>query len=128
MPIYPNFGSHPEEGISYTAASASWQHGRNLSVGLLRMEGGAFSTPHYHNNEQFIYMLKGRIHIASGGEISDASPGDLVHFPPGDIHEVAALGVEAAEFLLSRGPARENPNDDVFTPEGEAAKSLLREE
>ena len=38
MPIYPNFGSHAEEGISYTGASASWQHGRNLSVGLLRME------------------------------------------------------------------------------------------
>jgi quercetin dioxygenase-like cupin family protein len=128
MPIYPNFGNDPEGGISYTAASASWQHGRNLSVGLLRMEGGAFSTPHYHNDEQFIYMLKGRIRIASGGEISNASPGDLVHFPPGALHEVATLGEEAAEFLLSRGPARENPNDDVFTPEGEAAKSLLPKE
>ncbi len=126
MPTYPNFGSRPGGGISYTAASASWQHGQNLSIGLLRMEGGTFSTPHYHNDEQFIYLLRGNIRVAISGEVHNAAPGDLVHFPPGALHEIAVSGEEAAEFLLSRGPARENPNDDVFTPDGESARSLLR--
>ncbi len=128
MPTYPDFGSRREGGISYTAASASWQHGQNLSIGLLRMEAGTYSTPHYHNDEQFVFVLKGRIRIAAEGEIGEASAGDLVHFPPGAVHEIATPESEAAEFLLSRGPARENPDNDVFTPEGEAAKSLLREE
>ncbi len=128
MPTYPDFGARREGGISYTTASAAWKHGRNLSIGLLRMEAGTVSTPHYHGDEQFIYVLKGGVRVAVGGEITEAPAGSLVHFPPGAVHEIAAPPGEAAEFLLSRGPARENPDEDVFYPEGDAAKSLLRKE
>ncbi len=127
MPVYPDFGSQREGGISYTAAAASWEHGQTLSIGYLRMEGGTFSEPHYHNDEQFVYVLRGNVRVAIDGEIMDAPAGSLVHFPPGAVHEIAALGGEAAEFLLSRGPARENPNDDVLRPGGEAARSVLQE-
>ena len=128
MPVYPDFGSGAEGGISYTTASAAWQHGRNLSIGYLRMEGGTFSAPHFHKDEQFVYVLRGSVRVAIDGEIVDAPIGSLVHFPPGAVHEIEVIGTEAAEFLLSRGPARENPNDDVIRPEGEAAKSVLRKE
>jgi quercetin dioxygenase-like cupin family protein len=128
MPVYPDFGSGAEGGISYTAALASWKHGQNLSIGYLRMEAGTFSAPHYHNDEQFVYILRGNVRVAIGGEIMDAPAGSLVHFPPGALHEIAALGDEAAELLLSRGPARENPNDDVIRPGGEAARSVLQGE
>ena len=126
MPVYPDFGSDPEGGISYTTASAAWEHGQNLSIGFLRMEGGTVSAPHFHKDEQFVYVLRGNIRVAIDGEIIAAPTGSLVHFPPGAIHEIEALGSEAAEFLLSRGPARENPNDDVIRPEGDAAKSVLK--
>jgi quercetin dioxygenase-like cupin family protein len=126
MPVYTDFGSNGEGGISYTTASASWQHGQHLSIGLLLMEGGTFSSPHFHNDEQFIYVLKGDVRVAIDGEITNVPVGSLVHFPPGTIHEIAVLGDETAEFLLSRGPARKNPNDDVIRPEGEAAKSILQ--
>ncbi len=128
MPVYPDFGSQPESSISYTTASAAWEHGQNLSIGYLRMEGGTFSAPHSHQDEQFVYVLRGSVRVAIDGEIMDAAVGSLVHFPPGAIHEIEATGTEAAEFLLSRGPARENPNDDVIRPEGEAAKSVLQKE
>lgn len=128
MPVYPDFGSGAEGGISYTTASAAWKHGQNLSIGYLRMEGGTVSAPHSHNDEQFVYILRGNVRVAIDGEIMDAPIGSLVHFPPGAIHEIEAIGIEAAEFLLSRGPARGNPNDDIIRPEGEAAKSVLRKE
>ena len=128
MPVYPDFGSQPKSGISYTTASAAWEHGQNLSLGYLRMEGGTFSAPHFHKDEQFVYVLKGTVRVAINGEISNVPAGSLIHFPAGAIHEIAALGTEMAEFLLSRGPARENPNDDVVRPEGVAAKSILQKE
>lgn len=128
MPVYPNFGSQSEGGISYTAASAAWEHGRNLSIGYLRMEGGTFSSPHSHRDEQFVYVLKGSARVAIDGEVSDAPAGCLIHFPPGAIHEIQALGGEPTEFLLSRGPARKDPNEDVIRPEGDAAKSILQKQ
>ncbi len=126
MPVYPDFGSQPEGGISYTAASAAWEHGQNLSIGYLRMEGGTFSAPHSHQDEQFVYVLRGSVRVAIDGEVIDAPAGALVHFPPGALHEIEAVGSDAAEFLLSRGPARENPNDDVIRPVGESGRSVLR--
>jgi quercetin dioxygenase-like cupin family protein len=126
MSVYRNFGREGGDSPSYVSASISWKHGQNLSMGFFRMEAGQGSEPHYHNDEQFIYILKGGLRVAVGGEISDAPPGSLVHFAPGAVHELAAPDGEAAEFLLSRGPARERPEEDAIKPEGEAGKSVLR--
>jgi len=126
MNVYPEFGSQGEGGISYTTASASWQHGQNLSVGYLKMEAGSYSDPHIHADEQFIYILKGILRIAIDGQIHGASTGDLIHFPPGAVHEIEVVGSVVAEFLLSRGPARQSPNDDVIIPKNGASKSILR--
>jgi hypothetical protein len=57
MPVYPDFGSRREGGISYTSASASWEHGCNLSVGYLRMEAGTFSVPVGSNNSTRPFSL-----------------------------------------------------------------------
>ena len=125
MPVYPDFGHKGEGGISYTTASAEWRHGQNMSIGYLKMEPGTSSTPHSHADEQFIYILKGTVRLAIDGGIHDASAGDLVHFPPGAVHEIEVAGGETAEFLLSRGPSRQNPNEDVIVPDGAAARSVL---
>lgn len=128
MSVYREFGQEGGDSPSYVSASISWKHGRNLSMGFFRMEAGQGSEPHFHNDEQFIYILKGGLRVAVGGVISEAPVGSLVHFAPGAVHELAAPAAEAAEFLLSRGPARENPEDDVTKPEGDAGKSILRPE
>jgi quercetin dioxygenase-like cupin family protein len=125
MSVYPDFGAAGEGGISYTSASADWRHGQNMSIGYLKMEAGSVSSPHYHEDEQFIYLLKGEVRVAIDGKIIEVSTGSLVHFPPGTIHEISVSGNVAAEFILSRGPAREYPDNDVFTPEGEAAQSVF---
>lgn len=126
MNVYPGFGSRGESGISYTKASASWQHGQNMSIGYLKMEARSFSDPHAHSDEQFIYILKGILRIAIDCQIHDASVGDLIHFPPGAVHEIEVAGDASAEFLLSRGPARQNPNDDVIIPDNGTSRSILR--
>ena len=68
---------------------------------------------------------QGTVRLAIDGGIHDASAGDLVHFPPGAVHEIEVAGDETAEFLLSRGPSRQNPNEDVVVPDGAAARSVL---
>ncbi len=126
MPLYPNLaGLRPEGVAAYTPATAAWVDGRHTSIGYLRMEPGTWSVPHYHHDEQFLYILKGTLRAAVEGEILDASPGDLLHFPPGAVHEVLALE-EPVEFVLSRSPARGDLKEGVIHATGEKARSLLR--
>ena len=126
MSIYRDFGQEGGDSPSYVSAQISWKHGQNLSMGFFRMAAGQGSEPHFHNDEQFIYILKGGLRVAIDGEISEAPVGSLVHFAPGAVHELATPTNDSAEFLLSRGPARENPEADVIKPEGDAGKSILR--
>ena len=72
-------------------------------------------------------LLKGSLRIAVEGEVLEAAPGDLVQFPPGEVHEIMALN-EPVELLLTRSPARPSLEVLAVTPEGEKARSILRPE
>ena len=126
MRIHPDLPGRREEGqASHTPAIASWVDGRNSSIGYLRMSPGSFSKPHWHNEEQFIYVTRGRVRVAVEGEVGEVGPGALVHFPPKAVHEVMALE-EPVEFVLSLSPARSNGKVSAFEAEGEKAGSVLR--
>ena len=126
MRIHPDLPGRREEGAAaHTPASAAWVDGANASIGYLRMAAGAFSKPHWHNEEQFLYVTKGRARVAVEGEAAEVGPGALIHFPPKTVHEVMALG-ETVEFVLSLNPARSNGKVSAFDAAGEKAKSLLR--
>jgi len=102
-----------------------WVDGERASIGYLRMAPGTFSKPHWHDEEQFIYVTKGRARVAVEGEAGEVGPGALVHFPPRAVHEVMALE-EPVEFLLSLHPARSGGQVSAFGAEGEKARSALR--
>ncbi len=128
MPIYRNLASQNQgKAADYVTADASWVDGAHSTIGYFRMEAHGHSNPHYHHDEQFLYLLKGRLRIAARGEIFEAEPGDLVQFAPGDVHEIMAQE-EPVELLLVRSPARPSLEVLAVTPEGEGARSVLRPE
>ncbi len=128
MPIYRNLaGREQGKAADYVSANAAWVDGTHATIGYFRMEAHAHSNPHYHHDEQFLYLLRGRIRAAVEGEIMEAAPGDLLQFPPGAVHEIMALD-EPVELLLTRSPARPSLEVLAVTPEGEKAKSVLRAE
>ena len=128
MPIYRNLAAQDQgKAADYVTADAAWVDGTHATIGYFRMEAGGHSNPHYHHDEQFLYLLKGRLRIAVEGEILEAAPGDLVQFAPGETHEIMALD-EPVELLLVRSPARPSLEVLAVTPEGEKARSVLRPE
>ena len=128
MPIYRNLAARDQgKAADYVTANAAWVDGAHATIGYFRMEAGGHSNPHYHHDEQFLYLLKGGLRIAAGGEILEAAPGDLVQFAPGEVHEIMALD-EPVELLLVRSPARPSLEVLAVTPEGEEARSVLRPE
>ncbi len=128
MPIYRDFANREQgKAADYVSANAAWVDGAHATIGYFRMEARAHSSPHHHHDEQFLYLLKGRLRAAVEGEILEAGPGDLLQFRPGEVHEIMALE-EVVEFLLTRSPARPNLDALALAPEGEKAKSVLRPE
>lgn len=126
MPIYRDFaGQDQGKAADYVSANAAWVDGARATIGYFRMEENAHSSPHHHQDEQFLYLLKGRIRAAVEGEILEAAPGDLLQFPPGHVHEILALE-GPVELLLVRSPARPGLDALFFAPEGEKANSVLR--
>jgi len=48
---------------------------------------GTFVPPHIHRTQdEFIYMLEGKVQVDSGGTTHHAGPGDLVRLPMGTPH------------------------------------------
>ena len=128
MPIYRNLAQQSQgKAADYVTADAAWVDGAHTTIGYFCMEARGHSSPHYHHDEQFLYLLKGRLRIAVEGEMLNAAPGDLIQFRPGEVHEIMALD-EPVELLLTRSPARPSLDVLAVTPEGEKARSLLRPE
>ncbi len=128
MPIYRDLANQEQgKAADYVSANAAWVDGVHATIGYFRMEANAHSSPHYHHDEQFLYLLAGRLRAAVEGTILEAAPGDLLQFPPGDVHEIMALD-EPVELLLTRSPARPSLDALAVRPEGEKARSVLRPE
>lgn len=44
-----------------------------------------------HINEQFTYVLKGKLQVETGGETVTLNPGDLIVIPPNQPHTLTVL-------------------------------------
>ena len=60
---------------------------------------GDVPPPHYHpNDEQWIYLLSGKLAVLLGNETTTAESGDLVYIPRNTIHGIRVLGDECVFF------------------------------
>jgi quercetin dioxygenase-like cupin family protein len=77
--------------------------GEKMMVCRLRFDPFVVTPEHEHTHEQMTIVERGRVRFTVEGEERVASPGDVLHFPPGCRHGATILDEEAVLV-------------DVFTP------------
>ena len=92
--------AHIDAGTGYSSAEGPVVEGERMQVGLMHKARGTGARPHKHPNEQWNYIVKGRVrvHIA-GQEDTIAGPGTLLYLPANKVHATVALPDEDVVFL-----------------------------
>ncbi len=87
-------------GKKYSTAFGPVVEGLRTQVGLMRKEKGTGARPHSHPNEQWNYVVKGRLRVTIDGEEQVVGPGTLLYFPPNVIHCTVAEPDEDVYFFV----------------------------
>ena len=89
--------------------------GEFMKVGLVHYEEGVAPPPHFHpNEEQFIYVLEGKLRMVLGDETTTIEPGDLVHISRNLRHGI--LPVEGhCLFFTCKSPAGSGALSEDYT-------------
>jgi quercetin dioxygenase-like cupin family protein len=105
----------------YSSAIGGVVEGIRTQVGLMRKARGTGARPHSHPNEQWNYVLRGRLRVQIEGEPERiAGPGTLIYFPPNIVHATVALPEEDVVFFvvkdLTHGIAGKAVDDSMEGP------------
>ena len=88
-----------------------------FELALGEIDPGGEASPHSHDVEhQVIYILSGRARVTLGGDAPvECGKGTVIRIPPGLVHEVKAIGLEALRLLVLYSPPLP-PRADVPLP------------
>jgi quercetin dioxygenase-like cupin family protein len=86
-------------GGTYSTATGPLVRGERIQVSLAHKAAGTGAKPHTHPNEQFNYLLKGRLKAVVDGEEQLITPGTLIHIPANAVHATVATTDEDVIFL-----------------------------
>lgn len=89
-------------GGDYSTAHGPFIEGERLIFGKITIPAGTKAEPHSHPNEQFSYVLQGRVRMVIGGKTKIAGPGDIIHTPAGAVHSATVLGDEDHIFITCK--------------------------
>jgi quercetin dioxygenase-like cupin family protein len=95
-----------EAGPAYSLTKGSLVVGERSMWGLMRLPRGTGSRPHSHANEQWVYVIRGRLKVEVAGKKDELGPGYLVYFPPDVVHSAMACEEEDVIFLTSKDRAQ----------------------
>src|SRR6516225_2752235 len=116
MPTLVGFGTFaalPEEQISEKISRRILSGDQGMLV-WWSIGAGVHVEPHTHENEQIVWMLKGKMEFRLGSEQRVCGPGDVVVIPGGAEHEgwfredtevIDFFAPPRADFLLGGKPA-----------------------
>jgi quercetin dioxygenase-like cupin family protein len=95
----PNMGKI-DAGTGYSTAHGPVVEGDRMQVGLMLKPAGTGARPHTHPNEQWNYVVSGRLRV----KIADTpeqivGPGTLLYFPANVVHSTVALQDQDVYFL-----------------------------
>jgi quercetin dioxygenase-like cupin family protein len=118
-------------GPAYSTATGPLVEGQSTQVGLMRKAKGTGARPHSHPNEQWNYVVKGRLRVNIDGREEIVGPGTLLYFPPNVVHSTVAMPEEDVYFFvvkdLSHGihgtPAAGQPEGAFYEPGFEPGKA-----
>jgi quercetin dioxygenase-like cupin family protein len=89
-------------GEAYSSAKGSWVTGERIIFGKIGMPRGTGADPHTHPNEQFIYLMKGRVRMDIEGDVRECGPGEIIYIPADAVHSNAVVGGEDCEFITAK--------------------------
>ncbi|MEE9239750.1 MAG: cupin domain-containing protein [bacterium] len=89
-------------GGDYSIAHGPFIEGERMIFGKITIPAGTKAELHSHPNEQFSYVLQGRVRMVIGGKTKIAGPGDIIHTPAGAIHSATVLGDEDHIFITCK--------------------------
>mgnify|MGYP000451121701 FL=1 len=86
-----------------------------IKVGIVTYQEGEVPPPHSHpNDEQWIYLLEGRLAHLLGDEVFAIGPGDLVHIPRNTVHGIRILE-GPCRFFTCKSPAGSGNLSEDYT-------------
>jgi transcriptional regulator with XRE-family HTH domain len=100
FPEKPEGGAFEFECLDYTATE------RRMNAYYVEFErlGGGKSEPHAHVGAEFIYLLKGTLALAVGGEEHVLEEGDSVYFDSGAPHAYRRVGAPVCAAIVVTTP------------------------
>ncbi|ACL56212.1 cupin domain-containing protein [Methylobacterium nodulans] len=98
------------EGIRWSILGQTYVPKQHCEASLswhATLPPGTFVPPHIHpTQDEFIYMLQGRLSLELNGEASIAEPGDTIRLPRGIPHGLFNRGDAEVKCLFWVAPAR----------------------
>lgn len=75
--------------------------GKRGLLARLRFEAGARLAEHVHDQEELVFVERGRLLFRFGENEYILGPGEFLALPPGSVHEVQSLGRRIAEAVFA---------------------------
>ena len=130
MPIYRT-SEMPVQTDSVAPFTARSVAGELMKVGLVRYGEGEAPPPHFHpNEEQFIYLLEGKMRMVLGDDMSTVEVGDLVHIPRNERHGILPIEGHVL-FFTCKSPSGDgdlNQDYNLATDADEMKRALAEAE
>jgi quercetin dioxygenase-like cupin family protein len=92
---------------------------QNLKSGITRIPLGAVVSRHYHDSEEQVTVLEGRLRLKLGDQILECGPYDSTFITAGVPHEFTAIGDKPAVCLVIYGGSS---TKRTFTEAGETVE------
>ena len=89
-------------GPGYAPTFGPVIEGELTQVGVMNIPAGQSSAPHTHPNEQWIYLMAGRLRANVDGDERDVGPGQLIYIPANTVHSADVLPGEDATFFTCK--------------------------
>jgi quercetin dioxygenase-like cupin family protein len=115
MPVYKAQNMQATPDIKNPNVMMIQFGGELIKVGIVTYKTGEAPPPHAHpNDEQWVYMLEGRVAHLLGDEIITIGPGDLVHIPRNTVHGIRILE-SPCRFFTCKSPAGSGQLSEDYT-------------
>ncbi|HXF66072.1 MAG TPA: cupin domain-containing protein [Burkholderiales bacterium] len=89
-----------EAGTGYSTGVGPVVEGERMQCALVTKRRGTGSNAHYHPNEQWNYIVKGKLRVSIGQEPERiCGPGTLLYFPANVVHYTIATEDEDVVFF-----------------------------
>lgn len=87
-------------GKKYSSAIGPVVEGEKTQVGLMKKAKGTGAQLHSHPNEQWNYVVQGKLRVTIEEHTEIVGPGTLLYFPPNVKHATVALPEEDVYFFV----------------------------